>query len=236
MFATRLVLSSKVRYDPSMRWVRRILFWTGVCLAVAITAVGILLWRVSERSRIKAKSGCPLITWAPLLPHPKIEPNDYIELNAVGAGPNIPFEPVRVRIYASGLVERETVKTMRGYTFGCPLHEADKTLQIPPEKAQALLAKARDGGFCSLCSTYQYPGWVFDAGTEQITLKLGGRIKLVFDHAGKPPQIFWDLEDQIWDLSNIASVADTRKFSPDREAECEKYSETQERRFESEHE
>jgi len=156
--------------------------------------------------------------WITPVDRAEVVPDDYIELNSAGGYSSL--EPVDVRIYGSGLVERETLGTIGADTFGCPLRDSDKTLYISPASAKALLERARDGGFCRLCAAYEYPGFVSDAGTEGVTLSLHGKVKSVWNHAGHPPPIFAELADKIWTLSRIESVADTTKFSPDRKAEC----------------
>ena len=180
------------------------------------------MWRIEERTRIKPKSNCPILAWVLPIKHTEIRPDDYIEMNSSGGGVGNPFEPIHVRIYGSGLVERDTVETVRGDTFGCPLRESDKTIRIAPASAKDLLTRARDGGFCRLCAVYQYPGFVFDAGNEELKLSLHGKTKSVWDHDGEPPPIFGELSDSIWKLSDIERVADTRRFAPDREAECKR--------------
>jgi hypothetical protein len=122
------------------------------------------------------------------------------------------------------LVERETVETIGGDTFGCPLDNADKTLHISPAAAQILLANARDGGFCRLCALYQTAG-VRDGGVEEVTLNLGGKSTTVRNHNGNPPPLLDELSGRIWELSGIADVADPRKFTAEREAECRKIEE-----------
>jgi hypothetical protein len=196
--------------------------WTSICIAGLVCASVIVVWRIEDRTRIKPKSDCPILAWVLPIDHKETSPDDYIEMNSDGGGVAGPFVAIHVRIYGSGLVERETAETIRGDSFGCPLRESDKTIHIPPVAAKELLARARDGGFCRLCGVYQSPGIVFDAGNESLKLSLHGKIKFVWDHAGNPPPIFGELADSIWKLSDIEKVADPRRFSPDRTAECKR--------------
>ena len=181
------------------------------------------MWRTSLAKRILPGSECPILEWMKPIDHSGILPTDYIELNGTAIGPRM-FEPVHARIYGDGLVERETVMTIRGYTFGCPLHDSDKTFHISSSASQLLLAKARDGGFCRLCASYQTEG-VMDGGIEEVTLNLHGRSTTVWNHNGNPPPLLSELAGKIWELSEIENVADFRKFTKAREIECRKVEE-----------
>jgi len=194
---------------------------TGAILLIAALAAVALctpIWK-----RISPRSGCPLVAWIVPIDQTTILPQDYIELHSSAIGPT-EFEPIVVRIYASGRVERETQETIRGETFGCPLHEPEKTINISPISAKALLTRARDEGFCRICDEYEKVG-VMDGGVEEIRLSLHGKVKSVWDHNGNPPPIFGELDREIWELSEIEALADTRKFSPERKAECQKIEE-----------
>jgi hypothetical protein len=173
------------------------------------------------------REGCPLIAWMIPINHSEILPGDYIQLRVLSAGP-FSKEPYYVRIYSDGRVERDTIWTVRGETFGCPLHPADRTFRISSAVAQRLLIRARDGGFCRLCSKYQYPGMIFDAGSTELTLSLHGKSKNVWNHAGSPPLLFDELTEGIWAISPMDNLADPMKFTPQRSAECEAFLEEQE--------
>lgn len=190
----------------------------GLGALAATTLLGAVLWNIAERRHLTPKSGCPILAWVPPLDRSDILPTDYIELTAVAIGPRW-SEPVHVRIYGSGLVERETVATTGSYTVGCPLHDSDKTLHVSSDASLALLMKARDAGFCRLCASYQNMG-VMDGGITEVRLSLHGKLKSVRDHNGTPPPVFSEIAGNIWELSRIESVASFEKFSPEREAEC----------------
>jgi hypothetical protein len=176
-----------------------------------------ILWAVLWRTPAAPRSGCPILAWMKPIDRSEILPTDYIELNSTAIGLGL-FEPVHVRIYSDGLVERETVMTFHGDTFGCPLHDSDKTLHISSSASHLLLAEARDGGFCRLCALYQRV--VLDGGVEEMTLNLHGKLTTVWNRNGNPPPLLDELSGKIWDLSGIQSVADPRKFTPERAAEC----------------
>ena len=201
---------------------RTVLRRIGFGTIISIGILGAVLWFTPVGTRIRTKSDCPILAWITPTDHSEILDTDYIELNASAIGPRV-FEPVHVRIYGSGLVERETEMTVKtphgGDTFGCPLNDSDKTLHISLTAAQALLAKARDLGFCRLCASYQHAG-VMDGSIEEVRLNLHGKLKSVWNHNGEPPSVFSELAEQIWTLSRVESVADIRKFSPEREAAC----------------
>jgi hypothetical protein len=198
---------------------------------IALGAIGILvvaLWSIADHAGFMPKSGCPIIAWMRPIDRSGVLPTDYIELNSTAIGPRL-FEPVHVRICGDGLVERDTVITLGGYTFGCPLHDSEKRHHISQSAFQALLAKARDGGFCRLCARYSSPG-VMDGGIEEVTLNLHGRLATVWNLNGNPPPLLDELAGRIWGVSEIESVADHRKFTPEREAECRRIEEARIRR------
>ena len=202
---------------------RAVLGRIGLGTVVIIGILGaVLLWTPIGK-RILPKSGCPILAQIKPIDRSGILPTDYIELNATAIGPRL-FEPIHVRIYGDGLVERETVMTLRGYTLGCPLHDSDKTLHIFPSVSQLLLAKARDGGFCRLGALYQTAG-VMDGGIEEVTFNLHGKSTTVRNHNGYPPPLFDELSGRIWELSGIKSVADPRESTPERKAECRRIEE-----------
>ena len=209
-------------YDWYVPRFRKVVRWTSICIAGVVCVSGILVWRIGSRARIKAKADCSILAWVLPIDHTETGPDDYIEMNSEGGGVGAPFYAIHIRIYGSGLVERETAESIRGDTIGCPLRESDRTIRIALASAKDLLTRARDGGFCRLCAVYQSPEFVFDAGNEELKLSLHGKTKSVWDHVGNPPPIFGELADSIWKLSDIERVADPRRFSPDREAECKR--------------
>ena len=197
--------------------------------ALAATGLfGVILWNIAERLHFTHQSGCPILAWFAPIDRSEILPTDYIEMTSMAIGPRL-SEPVHVRIYGNGLVERETVTTIGGSTIGCPLHDSDKTVHVSSAAAQVLLVRARDAGFCRLCASYQNMG-VMDGAITEVRLSLHGKLKSVWDHNGNPPPILDELAGHIWELSGIESVADFRKFSPEREAECRRIEEGRFRR------
>jgi hypothetical protein len=211
------------RYDFRMAKTRKPLSRIGLGTLVATGLLGAVLWNIAERLHFTPQSGCPILAWIAPLDRPDILPTDYIEMTSMAIGPRA-SEPVHVRIYGSGLVERETVATIGGYTVGCPLHDSDKTLHVSSATAQVLLVRARDAGFCRLCTSYQNMG-VMDGGITEVRLSLHGKLKTVSDHNGDPPPVFSELVGHVWEISGIESVANFRKFSPEREAECRRIEE-----------
>ena len=216
------------RYHFSVPRQRRLIYQIGLGVVIAGGVLGAALWSTPMGKRLLPKSGCPIFAWIKPIDRSRILPTDYIELEATAIGPRL-FEPVHVRIYGNGLVQRETEMTLRGATFGCPLHDSDKTLHISPSDSQLLLAKARDGGFCRLCASYQNAG-VMDGGIEMVTLNLRGASRTVSNHNGDPPPLLDEVSAGIWELSRIANVADPRKFTPERAAECRRIEEERFRR------
>jgi hypothetical protein len=187
-------------------------------VAVLVTVAGLGLWSVAERLKLLPRSGCPILARMMPINRSEIQASDYIEFDAMAIGPHI-YEPVHVRIYGNGLVERDTVMKIGSRIFGCPLHDADKTLRIPVATARTLLERARDNGFCGLCSSYQHD--VFDGGLNVETLSLHRNRKSVWNHNGEPPPLFDDLAGRILALSGVHALADTSNFSSERKAECE---------------
>jgi hypothetical protein len=187
-------------------------------VAVLVTVAGLGLWSLAERLQLLPRSGCPILARIMPINRSEIEASDYIEFDAMAIGPHI-FEPVHIRVYGNGLIERDTVMRIGSRIFGCPLHDADKTLRIPVATARTLLERARDGGFCRLCASYQHT--VFDGGIEEETLSLDLNRKSVWNHNGEPPALFDDLAERILTVSGIHALADRTKFSPERKAECE---------------
>jgi hypothetical protein len=66
-----------------------------------------------------------------------------------------------------------------------------------------------------------------------MTVSLAGKQKSVFDHAGKPPPILDELYDSIDKLVPMDDLADTRKFSPERHAECQAFLDREEEKWKS---
>jgi hypothetical protein len=192
--------------------------WTSIALAILLVVVGIGLVRARTTWQRRTEIDCPVLARVLAVPHTPISPDDYIEvLRLTGWG----GEPIRIRIYSDGRVERDTTYVaVNGYVAGCPLREADKHLQIPPKVAVDLLSRARDKGFCRLCGIYRSSDVTYDAGYTNISLKLAGKVKSVGDDAGTPPPLFGELFDSVWDLSPMDELSSPRTFSPDRKNDC----------------
>jgi hypothetical protein len=212
-----------------MATTRRSLRRIGLGALAATIFLGAVLWNIAERWHFTPQSGCPILAWITPLDPSDILPTDYIELTSMAIGPRS-SEPVHVRIYGSGWVERETVATIGAYTVGCPLHDSDKTLHVSSEAALVLLLRARDAGFCRLCASYQNMG-VMDGGITEVRLSLHGKLKSVRNHNGNPPPVFTELSGNIRQLSGIESVASFEKFSREREEECRSIEEGRFRRY-----
>ena len=222
------------RYDAYVGSLRKTLKWSAVAVAVLIAAGAARFLWLYETTPIKPRSGCPLIARFLPIDRSEILPTDYIDLREESAGP-YSWEPIHIRVYGSGVVERDTVETVRGETFGCPLHAADRTLQVSPAAAKELLIRARDEGFCRLCAKYQFPGQIQDAGSEELELSLHGKSKSVWDHVGNPPPLFGELIEAIWAISPMERFADPSRFTPDREAECRHFEDEQVRLRQQQH-
>ena len=132
-------------------------------------------------------------------------------------------EPIHVRVFASGDVERDTLVKIGGHTFGCPLRNSDKWIRISPFAARAFVAQTRDAGFCRLCRSYGHTGSVSDGSIEEITLSVRGKAKTVRNRGGHPPPVFSRVSDQIVILSDLNNLANPGEFSLERIAECQRF-------------
>jgi hypothetical protein len=214
-----------------MKLFRKIAISCGIILLAFLGIVAFVLIRASLNRQYRPREDCPILAWLHPISKTPIASDDYIEVDAGGGWTS--WEPIHIRIYGDGRVERDTVETTRGNTFGCPLHPDQRSLHIPAEVARKLLLRARDGGFCRLCAIYQYPAMIFDAGSETLTLSLGGKRKSVWNHEGNPPPLFGELDDTIGKLVPMRDLADTGKFSPARAAECDAFMQQQEELWKS---
>jgi hypothetical protein len=214
-----------------MRTLVKIAKWIGIGLAAALIGL-YFFWvyidyQVRRQSRMIPKEDCPILALLHPIDRTPIKPDDYIELTSDSGGPYA-WNPVSIRIFANGRIDRETVHTIRGVAYGCPLEEADKTLHIPATTATTLIARARDGGFCRLCGSYHYPGFVFDGGSETITLSINKKAIAVSNSEGTPPPLFLELGDAIAKLSPMGNLADPRAFAPKRATKCEAFLQNEE--------
>jgi hypothetical protein len=219
-----------------MRILLKIAKWIGIGLTAAVIGIYFLWVYVDYRYRLQSRmipeEDCPFIAWLHPIDHTPIEPEDYIELNAWYSGPYA-GNPVSIRIFANGRIDRETVRTIRGIAEGCPLEDADKTLHIPTSSATRLISRARDGGFCRLCGSYHYPGFVFDGGSETITLSVNKKVMAVSNSNGTPPPLFRELTDSIWKLSPMEGLVNPRTFAPKRAAKCKAFMDIEELKWEA---
>lgn len=206
---------------------RKVLKWTAICIAGVVALVAISPW-IFPRNPFMSRSGCPILAWLMPIDHSEFLPGDYLEWRL---SPGLStWYPFYVRIYGDGRVERDTVETRGGFTYGCPLHPADRTARISPAGAKKLLSEAREGGFCRLCSFYNTG--VMDLGTSTLTLSLHGRVKAVQDHTLDPPQLIPQLTKSVLELTNMNDMADSARFSPVRKAECGEFFEEERHRYE----
>jgi hypothetical protein len=138
---------------------------------------------------------------------------------------------VTTQIFGDGRIYRDSTLTEpNGEILGCPLHEEDKHVRIAKEKASALIAEARDGGFCRLCAFYRHQGIVYDAPVTDVTLTLDGVAHTVGEHAGNPPAIFRQVLDQAYKLERpFPSYAIRGRETSQRKQECEAFEENQEK-------
>jgi hypothetical protein len=134
--------------------------------------------------------------------------------------------PLRIRVYADGRIERDTVSREFGRTVGCPLNESNKAVKVAPDDAQRVIAKARDSGFYGFANEYNASSVVLDAGTYSLLLSIHGQTKRVSNHVGNPPPLFGELIDTILKLSPMDEFIYPSKFSPERKAACEEFQRT----------
>jgi hypothetical protein len=168
--------------------------------------------------------GCPLLAQLKPLDKSPVQPTDFLELVALGSKPPISST---VRIHGDGRVERDTLVTLSGFTFGCPLHEADKHVHIPAAQAIAILSKARDGGFCRLCELNHPTHSAFDGGLEHLTLSFHGNTNTVRNDSGQPPPIFQQLADSFTIVPPFPEYATTHYPTRERMLDCLAFNQSQ---------
>ena len=173
----------------------------------------------------RPKLGCPLLAWLRPLSKASIQPTDSLELiTSFGELPR----PYKLRLYGDGHIDRDTVIALsQDFSIGCPLHEADKHLQVAPAQALALIAKARDGGFCRMCNLYRSTHPMQDEKGEMLTLNVEGKSYEVANVSGNPPYLFAELSRSLASISPIPEYASTEHPSPQRKAECRQFEDTQ---------
>jgi len=165
--------------------------------------------------------GCPILARLHPLSHKPIQPTDSLELVTFG-GPEV--SGYTITIQGDGTLTRDTAYTLfpSDLAMGCPLHDTDKHFKIPPETAQKVLSKARDGGFCRLCQLYQPKTPKPGLGTDQhLTFTFGGKTNTVYNADGNPPAIFHELAESILPLAPpIPDYAKRSNHSRERMKEC----------------
>jgi len=204
-----------------------ILKWTSISL-VALIALRIAWGFGFAEWQNRARVGCPILAWITPIHHNDIGPNDSLKLTfggGLGGGTGT------IQIFGDGRLDRDsTITYPDGVILGCPLHERDKHLHIDARIASAIVAKARDGGFCRLCARYRYPGIIYDAGTQTITLTVSGKPHEVSNHAGSPPALFREISDAIEAATpEFPAYASWRTWSHEDEAECSAFKDRQEK-------
>jgi hypothetical protein len=172
-----------------------------------------------------SRAFCPILTWLKPLSKAPVQSTDSLELVTFVGKPTTPYT---VRIYGDGRVERDTVVwLMPVLSTGCPLHDADKHLQIPAAQAAALIAKARDGGFCRLCQIYESTHASENDGYDQLTLSFHGKTNRALNSSGNPPPLFPELVSSMSKFSSIPDYATAHRPSKERMTECNAYSKAQ---------
>ena len=174
-----------------------------------------------QRSRLN----CPLLAQLKPLSKASVQATDSLELSTFSGKPSTPYT---VRIYGDGRVERDTVISLiGGWNSGCPLHEVDKHLQISAAQANALISKARDGGFCRLCELYQPTHPTLDGSFHQLTLTFHGKTNSVANLSIHPPPLFAELVSSFSALPSIPDYATTEHPSRQRMLECNAFMKSQ---------
>jgi hypothetical protein len=172
----------------------------------------------------RPRLNCPLLAQIEPLSKAPVQATDSLELITFDGKPRTPYT---VRLYGDGRVERDTVIYLAGFPFGCPLHEIDRHLRIPAAQADALISKARDGGFCRLCELYQATHPSSDGTADQLTLTFHGKINRVANVSGNPPPLFAELANSLSTIAPIPDYATTTRPSQARMLECHAFEESQ---------
>ena len=199
--------------------------WIAITLFASVAILVALVYGTEKWQEFGVR-GCPILVWLTPIRHTPIQPNDYLQLANGYAGPG-GHGGDTIRVYGDGRIDRDTTITFAdGFVMGCPLHEADKHLRIPSAQASAIIAKARDGGFCRLCAIYS--GRAYDAGSHDLTLNIQGKShQVISNYVGYTPPIFREVEAAILQLSPPVSYANRHPESPERKAECKRFEDTQ---------
>jgi len=172
----------------------------------------------------RPRLNCPLLALIKPLSKAPVQPTDSLELATYTSQ----FVPYTVRIYGDGRVERDTIfSLMPGLTSGCPLHDVDKHLRIPATQAIALIARARDGGFCRLCEFYQPTHPTSDGSLDRLTLTFHGKSNRVVNISPHPPQLFAELVTSFSALPPLPDYATTKHPTRERMRECVAFSESE---------
>jgi hypothetical protein len=165
--------------------------------------------------------GCPILARLRPLSKAPVVATDFLEYTLYGGSDLVPYT---VRIYGDGRVERDTLVPSFAPTHfpptGCPLHDADKHFRIPAAQANALISKARDGGFCRLCQLYQQAKSTHDGDFVGLTMSFHGKTNSVSNISGNPPPVFAELVGPFKAFSSLPDYATTHHPTRERMREC----------------
>jgi len=196
----------------------KFLWWVGTFFLCGLLILAFVYFEPHLNLPQRPRLNCPLLAQFKPLSKAPVRSTDSLELVTYVGKPSVPYT---ARIYGDGRVERDTVISLvPSFEVGCPLHEPDKHLRIPASQATALIAKARDGGFCRLCETYQRTHPNKDVDFDLLTLTFRGEATRVINISGHPPPLFTELVGSFGVLPSIPEYATSDNSSPQRQVEC----------------
>ena len=203
----------------------KFLWWVSTFFVCGLLVLAFVYFEPHLNLPRPSRTFCPILARLKPLSKAPVEAADSLELvTFVGK----PMTPYTLRIFGDGRVERDTVVSlMPGISTGCPLHDPDKHLQIPAAQAAALIAKARDSGFCRLCQIYESTHPSKNDGYDQLTLSFHGNTNKALNSSGNPPRLFADLVSSLSIISSIPEYATTNRPSRERMTECNAYNKAQ---------
>jgi hypothetical protein len=170
---------------------RRSIAIAGLCiLGIAILPLMLMTGLATgQQSRpVLQPTGCP--TNPVNTPAQPIGPDDFIELRRSECFGTCPTYTVRIQ--GSGQI------TWNGQKFVRVV--GSNTASVEPEKARALIEKARTSGFWNLCADYRAP--VDDPPTFYTTVRIANQQKRVSNHYNSAPTWLQGLEREIDDVAN----------------------------------
>jgi hypothetical protein len=199
----------------------KFLRWVGILFVCGLLIDAFAYFNPPFSLPKRPSMNCPLLAQFMPLSKAPVQATDSLELVTYIGKPGIPYT---VRIYGDGRVERDTViSLLPTFHIGCPLHEPDKFLRIPAAQATAIIAKARDGGFCRLCEGYQSTHPAATDSFDLLTLTFQGKTNRVANSSGHPPPLFNELVSSLNGLSSIPDYAKSDGSSPQRQVECSEF-------------